>query len=83
MIPALAGDCRDEMSPGFIDRIRGIYEEQETLLIKDDVRARVGALHLDHLAGMLESPANAPTLDLGAYQLSTSLGLAEDETQKN
>jgi hypothetical protein len=44
--------------------------------------AIAGTLHLDHLAGMLRSPANAPTLDLGAYQLSESLGLIEDDTRK-
>lgn len=40
--------------------------------------AIAGALHLDHMAGMLESPANMPTLDLSAYQLSESLGLPEE-----
>jgi hypothetical protein len=45
--------------------------------------AIAGALHLDHLAGMLDSPANAPTLELTAYQLSESLGLAEDQTKHN
>jgi hypothetical protein len=44
--------------------------------------AIAGALHLDHLAGLLESRANAPTLDLGAYQLSASLGLAEDKARQ-
>jgi hypothetical protein len=44
MIPALAGDCRDEMSSGFIEQIRGVCEEQESLLIKDDIRARMEAL---------------------------------------
>ena len=40
--------------------------------------AIAGVLHLDHLAGMLESPANVSTLELCAYQLSESLGLPED-----
>lgn len=44
--------------------------------------AIAGALHLDHLAGMLESPANAPTLELAAYQLSESLGLPENQTRQ-
>jgi 7-cyano-7-deazaguanine synthase in queuosine biosynthesis len=43
--------------------------------------AIAGTLHMDHLAGMSSSPANAPTLDLGAFQLSQSLGLPEDETR--
>lgn len=52
MIPALAGDCRDEMSPGFIDGIRGVFEEQESLLIKCDVRARVEALRSEAGTGI-------------------------------
>ena len=44
--------------------------------------AIAGALHLDHLAGMLDSPANAPTLDLAAYQLGESLGIPEEESRK-
>jgi hypothetical protein len=41
--------------------------------------AIAGALHLDHLAGLRGSPANAPTLDLSAFQLSRSLGLPKAE----
>lgn len=44
--------------------------------------AIAGALHLDHLAGMLQSPANAPTLEIAAFQLSDSLGLPESETRQ-
>ncbi len=44
--------------------------------------AIAGALHLDHLAGMLDSPANAPTLDLAAFQLGETLGIPEDESRK-
>ena len=47
MIPALAGDCRDEIRPGLIDRVRGIVEEQESLLIKDNVGARIAALRAE------------------------------------
>jgi hypothetical protein len=48
MIPALAGDCRDEIRPGLIERVRGIVEEQESLLIKDDnVSARIAALRAE------------------------------------
>lgn len=43
--------------------------------------AIAGALHLDHLAAILDSPANAPTLDLGVYQLSEALSLPESETR--
>jgi 7-cyano-7-deazaguanine synthase in queuosine biosynthesis len=45
--------------------------------------AIAGALHLDHLAGMLDSPANAPKLDLAAYQLGESLGISEEQSRKN
>lgn len=44
IVPALAEDCRDEMSAEFIDSIRGMFEEQETLLFKDDLKAQVEAL---------------------------------------
>jgi len=47
MIPALAGDCRDEIRPGLIDRVRGIVEEQESLLIKDNVGDRIAALRAE------------------------------------
>ena len=39
--------------------------------------AIAGSLHLDHLAGLRESPANRRTLALNAFQLSRSLGLDE------
>jgi hypothetical protein len=41
--------------------------------------AIAGALHLDHLAGLLDSPANTRMLDLNAFQLSGSLGMTESE----
>jgi len=44
IIPALEEDCRDEMSGEFIDGIRGIFEEQENLLFKHDLKARLEAL---------------------------------------
>jgi hypothetical protein len=50
MIPALARDCRDEMSPEFTSRIRGLFERQETLLIKDDIALALEALR--HGAGV-------------------------------
>jgi hypothetical protein len=52
MIPALAGDCQDELSPRFIERIRGICEEQETLLIKDDAKQQFEALREDAGTGI-------------------------------
>jgi hypothetical protein len=39
--------------------------------------AIAGSLHLDHLAGLRESPANRRALTLNAFQLSRSLGLDE------
>jgi len=44
--------------------------------------AIAGALHLDHLAGLLASPANARTLGLNGFQLSRSLRLPEQEVQQ-
>jgi hypothetical protein len=32
MLPALARDCHDEMSPRFVEVLRGLCEQQETLL---------------------------------------------------
>ena len=45
--------------------------------------AIAGVLHLDHLAGLRMSPANARTLDLNSFQLSRSLGLPELDVQSN
>jgi hypothetical protein len=44
IIPALADDCRDEMSPEYVDSIRGLIERQESLLFKDDLRTQLEAL---------------------------------------
>lgn len=44
MMPAVARDCQDEMSPRFIDRLRGVCEQQEALLFKDDIPAQMDAL---------------------------------------
>jgi hypothetical protein len=44
--------------------------------------AIAGTLHLDHLAGMRGSLANATTLNLSAYQLSEVLGLTEADSQQ-
>jgi hypothetical protein len=41
--------------------------------------AIAGALHLDHLAGLLDSPANARMLALNAFQLGSALGVPESE----
>jgi hypothetical protein len=43
--------------------------------------AIAGALHLDHLASVLQSPANQPGLSRQVFGLSRSLGLAEEEVQ--
>lgn len=41
-----------------------------------------GVLHLDHLAGLLHSPANHALLDRQVLQLSRSLDITESETRK-
>jgi hypothetical protein len=43
--------------------------------------AIAGALHLDHLAGLPDSAANAGVLNMSAFQLSKSLGLTETDTR--
>ncbi len=43
--------------------------------------AIAGALHLDHLAGLQNSNANARMLTLSAFQLSKALGLKEADTR--
>jgi hypothetical protein len=43
--------------------------------------AIAGALHLDHLAGLRSSPANARMLNLSAFRLSRSLDLPEVEVR--
>jgi 7-cyano-7-deazaguanine synthase in queuosine biosynthesis len=43
--------------------------------------AIAGALHLEHLAQLRASPANAGTLSLCAFQVGQSLGLAEFEVR--
>ena len=43
--------------------------------------AIAGVLHFDHLAGLLDSPANARMLELNAFQLSGALGLPEVDTR--
>jgi hypothetical protein len=43
--------------------------------------AIAGALHLDHLAGLQASRADAPTLELNVFQLSRSLGIPEADVR--
>jgi hypothetical protein len=40
--------------------------------------AIAGTLHLDHLAALLDSPANVRTLGLRVFQLSSALGQSEN-----
>lgn len=44
--------------------------------------AIAGTLHLDHLAELQHSPANQVLLDRQVFQLSRSLGVAEQETRQ-
>ena len=44
--------------------------------------AIAGTLHLDHLAGLSDSPANQIPLDRQVFQLSRSLALSEQETRQ-
>ena len=42
--PAVAQDCRQELSPDFLQSICAIYTEQDGSLFKDDVRPQIEAL---------------------------------------
>ena len=44
--------------------------------------AIAGVLHLDHLAGLRASPANAQPLNLSAFQLGRSLGMSQGEARQ-
>jgi hypothetical protein len=52
MVPAVARDCDDEMSPRFIERLRGLCEQRQPLLFRDDVWARLEALRQEAGTGM-------------------------------
>ena len=52
MMPALVSDCQHEITPRFIDSLRGICEQQETLLFKDDIQAQLEALRPEAGTGM-------------------------------
>lgn len=90
ILPALAGDCRDEMSPGFIDSIREVFEEQGTLLIKDDIRARLEAIRPEAGTGigrrLIENVArvsNADAADVLALVKAMTAALAERAARCN
>lgn len=64
---------REGASPDFDEkRITGAMEEY----------AIAGALHLDHLAALSESPANKPRLNLECFWLSQSLDLPLEDVKK-
>lgn len=44
LIPALEHDCRAEICPELIHGVRGVFDEQEASLFKEDVRAQLEAL---------------------------------------
>jgi hypothetical protein len=52
MLPALARDCHDEMSPRFIEDLRGLCKQDETLLFKNDLSGRVEDLRREAGNGM-------------------------------
>jgi hypothetical protein len=81
MFPALAGDCQDELKPGLIDRVRGMIEEQESLLIKDDIGGRIAALRAEAGAGIgqrfLDNVARISAKDVpGMIDLMTAMTAA-------
>ncbi len=44
--------------------------------------AIAGTLHLDHLAGLQQSPANVRAMDLSGFQLSRALGISETDARE-
>jgi hypothetical protein len=64
----------DLSAPTFSDgAARSFAEKRVTRALRE--YAIAGALHLDHLAGLLESTANSHALDLAAFQLGNALEL--------
>ena len=45
--------------------------------------AIAGVLHVDHLAGLKDSRADAPRLNMGSFQISQSLGLSRGTVSRN
>ena len=52
IMPALVKDCHDEMSPHFIDSLRVLCEQQQPLLFRDALSARLEALRQEAGTGM-------------------------------
>jgi hypothetical protein len=52
IMPALAKDCRDEMSSRFIESLCVLCEQQQPLLFRDAVSARLEALRQEAGTGM-------------------------------
>jgi hypothetical protein len=72
----------EDLSAGSFEAGAAAKFERERITSAMREYAIAGALHLDHLAGMLDSPAKAPTLDLAADQLSETLGIGEEQSRK-
>lgn len=67
-------------APSFAEGAASTFPEKK-ITGKMRQYAIAGALHLDHMAGLRSSPANAGMLKLTAFQLSRSLALPEAETR--
>jgi hypothetical protein len=82
LIPALHRECQSELSPEFIDGIRGVFEDEGSSLFKDDPRPRLEALReiagcgigLTLLDNVIElSPSAAAQLDDFAGAMAAAL----------
>ena len=92
LLPALSEDCRIEMTTAFLDAFKGVYGTllkhgaaadfpAERITGKLRQYAIAGTLHLDHLAGLRSSAANAAPLNLSAHQLGNALGMSQQEAR--
>lgn len=78
---AKRGDNRAFAPEEVCDALIPALEEDCRADLSPAFLAIAGALHLDHLAALRSSPANAQTLALTAFKLSRALGLSETETR--
>ncbi len=72
----------ENLSANTFDTAAAASFEKEKITNAMREYAIAGTLHLDHLAGLLDSPANTSTLNLAKYQLSGALGLSVAEVRE-
>jgi 7-cyano-7-deazaguanine synthase in queuosine biosynthesis len=71
----------DLSAPTFEAGAAAAYRAKGKITSASREYAIAGALHLDHLAGVLDTQARSRRLDLVAFQLATVLGLAQPDAR--